>query len=339
MKLSDFDFPFDPSLIADRPCEPRDQARLLVVSKETGRCTHRQVRDLPNLLNDGDLLVVNDTRVMAVRLSGRRCPGGGRLDLVLVKKLEERCWEALIKGRIQVGQTIDIGPDTTVTVKERNRLRSIISVDSKLSINDLLARYGQMPLPPYMKRTPGEADRHWYQTIFAREEGAIAAPTAGLHFTEALLQSLNAAGVGLAAVTLHVGPATFRPVTSKEVVDHVLPPEAFRVPGDTCSAIAATKARQGRVIAVGTTVVRALEAACDATGVVRPHCGETDLFILPGYRFRAVDGLMTNFHLPHSTLVMLVSAFLGRQQLLTTYGEAIQQRYRFYSYGDAMLVL
>jgi len=339
MNLSDFDFPFDPSLIADRPCEPRDRARMLVVSRQNKSYSHRQVRDLPSFLKEGDLLVVNDTKVMAVRLSGRKRQGGGRLDLVLIKDRGDSCWEALVKGRIQAGQTIEIGPDLAVTIIERTHARSIVSIESTLSMADLLAQYGQMPLPPYMKRKPGEADRHWYQTVFAREEGAIAAPTAGLHFTDDLLQTLEAGGVQVARITLHVGPATFIPVRVKNVEDHEMPSETFRVPEETCQAIEDVRARDGRLVAVGTTVARALEAASDASGIVRPQCAQTDLFILPGYGFRVVDGLMTNFHLPRTTLVMLVSAFLGRKDLLDVYREAIRERYRFYSYGDAMLVL
>lgn len=339
MHLSDFDFPFDPALVADRPCEPRDEARLMVVHRSEHGCQHRQVKHLSTFLKPGDLLVVNDTKVLAVRLRGRKHPADGQVDVVLVKALGAGRWEAMVKGRIQPGQIIKIGDDAALTIIERDRTRTVVSVESSLSLTDLLAKYGQMPLPPYVKRTPCEADRRWYQTIFARNEGAIAAPTAGLHFTEDLLQALKMAGISLASITLHVGPGTFRPVTAEHVMDHVMPPEAFWVSEETCQAIAATRARLGRVIAVGTTVVRTLEAAANAEGNVLPHCGETNLFILPGYRFRVVDGLLTNFHLPRTTLVMLVSAFLGRERLFAAYREAVQERYRFYSYGDAMLIL
>jgi S-adenosylmethionine:tRNA ribosyltransferase-isomerase len=276
---------------------------------------------------------------MAVRLSGRKRPGGGRVELVLVKAIKDRSWQAFIKGRIQPGQVIEIGPDAEATVVERNGVRSLVSIETNLCMNDFLAQYGQMPLPPYVKRMPTEADRHWYQTIFAREEGAIAAPTAGLHFTEELLRTLKAAGIGLASVTLHVGPGTFSPVSAKHVEDHVMSPERFVVSHETCRAISETKARGGRVVAVGTTVVRALEAASEPTGAIFPQRDETKLFILPGYCFRVVDSLMTNFHLPRTTLVMLVAAYLGRQRLLAAYQEAVQERYRFYSYGDAMLII
>jgi len=339
MDLSDFDFPFDPALIADRPCEPRDEARLLVTERAGRSCSHRRVRDLPSLLRAGDLLVVNDTKVMPVRFCGRKRPGGGRLDLILVKPLGSSSWEALVKGRVRPGDTIDIGPDATITVEERSPMWTIVSINSRLSTSEVLGRYGQMPLPPYVKRTPAESDRHGYQTIFARADGAIAAPTAGLHFTEALVDALKTGGIRMASITLHVGVATFRPVTAQCVTDHVMLSERCLVTDEACEAIKETRARHGRVVAVGTTVIRALEAASDGSGKVRPYSGETDLFILPGYRFRVVDGIMTNFHLPRTTLVMLVSAFLGRERLLEVYREALQERYRFYSYGDAMLVL
>jgi S-adenosylmethionine:tRNA ribosyltransferase-isomerase len=217
-------------------------------------------------------------------------------------------------------------------------MRTVVTIDSPLPMEAVLNTYGQMPLPPYVKRPPSEADRQWYQTIFARDAGAIAAPTAGLHFTEPVLDALRTKGIGLARVTLHVGVATFKPVTVEDVTQHDMPPEPFRIPAETCEAIATTKARGGRVVAVGTTVVRALESAAGPAGAIQPGSGETTLFILPGYRFRVIDALMTNFHLPRTTLIMLVAAFVGRERLFRLYEEAIRERYRFYSYGDAMLI-
>jgi len=339
MQLSDFAFPFDPLLIADRPLEPRDQSRLLVVTRDGSPSSHQRVADLPTLLAPGDVLVVNDTKVIPVRLSGRKRPGGGQVDMVLVRFIGGDCWEMLFKGRVKPGQVIDLGPGATVTVVERGPTRTTVKLVSDVPIGDFLATHGQMPLPPYVKRPPNEADRRWYQTVFAREEGSIAAPTAGLHFTEGLLDALRARGIRLAALTLHVGPGTFRPVTADRIQDHKMEPEFFFVSEETSHLIGEAKGQGNRVIAVGTTVVRALETAADSEGRVRSMAGETDLFIVPGYRFSVVDAMMTNFHLPRTTLVILVAAFLGQERLLEVYREAIRERYRFYSYGDAMLIL
>jgi S-adenosylmethionine:tRNA ribosyltransferase-isomerase len=339
MRLSDFDFPFDPGLIAERPVLPRDQARLLLVPRDAGRWSHHRVAALPELLGRGDLLVVNDTKVLPVRLTGRKSPGSGKVEFVLVRSVGDQEWEVLLKGRVRSGQVLELGAHATATVLERGPSRTIVRLWSPMPIGDLIATFGQMPLPPYVKRPPIESDRDWYQTVFAREEGAIAAPTAGLHFTDGLLNALRARGVRLAHVTLHVGPGTFQPVRTDRIEEHAMSPERFRVPEETCLAVAEARGEGRRVVAVGTTVVRALEAAVDSDGTLRPMTGETGLFIAPGYRFRVVTALMTNFHLPRTTLVMLVAAFLGRERLLEVYREAIRERYRFYSYGDAMLVL
>jgi S-adenosylmethionine:tRNA ribosyltransferase-isomerase len=339
MRLSDFDFPFDPALIADRPFLPRDQSRLLVARRDAGSWSHHRVAALPSFLEKDDLLVVNETKVLPVRLTGRKRPGSGKVDLVLVRPIGLDQWEVLLKGNIRPGQVLELGPDAEATVMERGRARTTVRLRSTLPIGELLATRGQMPLPPYVRRPPTEADREWYQTVFAREEGAIAAPTAGLHFTEELLTSLRTRGIRLARLTLHVGPGTFQPVTVDRIEAHVMLPEFFRVPEETCRAIAEAKRGRRRIVAVGTTVVRALETAADPEGRVCPVAGETGLFITPGYRFRVVDALMTNFHLPRTTLLMLVAAFVGRERLLEVYREAIRERYRFYSYGDAMLIL
>jgi S-adenosylmethionine:tRNA ribosyltransferase-isomerase len=338
MRLSEFDFPFDPSLIADRPVEPRDQSRLLVVTRDGGVCSHQRVRELPSLLEPGDLLVVNDTKVMPVRLQGRKRASGGHIEMVLVRSLGDDLWEALFEGRIKPGQVIELGQGASATVVEREFSRTTVQITSPVPVGELLSAIGHMPLPPYIKRMPTEADRRWYQTVFARAEGSIAAPTASLHFTEGLLVALRSAGIRISTLTLHVGPATFRPVTADRVQDHHMPPETFQVTEDTCHAVARAKTEGGRVVAVGTTVVRALEAAADAEGRVRPVDGQTNLYIFPGYRFRVVDSIMTNFHLPRTTLLMLVAAFLGRDRLVDVYREAVRERYRFYSYGDAMLI-
>ncbi len=336
MLLSDFDFPFDEKLIAAHPVEPRDQARLLVVPKGGGVLSHRHVADLPSLLKPGDLLVVNDTKVLAARLSGRKRPGGGQVELVLVRPVVADRWEVLCKGT-KAGQVIELEGGATATVAEQGANGIIMQFDS--SVPTLLEKVGRMPLPPYIKRAPTEQDKTWYQTLFARESGAIAAPTAGLHFTERLLAALKAKGMRTATVTLHVGPATFRPVTAEKIEDHRMGTEWAEVSKATADAINETRKACGRIIAVGTTVVRTLEAAASADGTVEPFKGDVGLFIAPGYRFKVVDVLMTNFHLPKTTLLMLVSAFAGVESLRAAYAEAVREKYRFYSYGDAMLVL
>jgi S-adenosylmethionine:tRNA ribosyltransferase-isomerase len=339
MLLAEFDFPFDAALIADRPVEPRDQARLLVVPKGGGSCRHHRVADLPGFLNSKDIVVVNDTKVLAARLSGRKQPGGGHVELVLVRPAKSNQpdqWEVLCKGT-KPGQTIELDGDATATVVEQGAGGIIMKFSS--SVPALLEKIGRMPLPPYIKRDPNEQDRIWYQTLFAREAGAIAAPTAGLHFTERLLASLQEKGVKTATVTLHVGPATFRPVTAERIDEHRMGTEWAELSPQTAAAINATKKAGGRVVAVGTTVVRTLEAAASADGTVKPMKGEVGIFITPGYQFKVTDVLMTNFHLPKTTLLMLVSAFAGLEPLRAAYAEAVSEKYRFYSYGDAMLIL
>jgi len=335
MLLSEFDFPFDPSLVADHPVEPRDQARLLVVPKNGEACGHRRVADLSELLNSGDLLVVNDTKVLAARLSGRKQPGGGQVELVLVRPVATDCWEVLCKGTKQ-GQVIELDGGATATVMEQGAAGIIMQFSS--SVPALLEMVGRMPLPPYIKREPTELDKIWYQTRFARKAGAIAAPTAGLHFTERLLAALNTKGVRTATVTLHIGPATFRPVTAKKIEEHRMGTEWAEISKATADAINETKKSCGRIVAVGTTVVRTLESVASSNGTVQPRQGDVGLFITPGYRFKVVDVLMTNFHLPKTTLLMLVSAFAGIEPLRRAYAEAVREKYRFYSYGDAMLV-
>jgi len=336
MLLSEFDFPFDPALIADHPVEPRDQARLLIVPKGGGACAHHRVADLPQFLTARDLIVVNDTKVLPARLNGRKRPGGGRLELVLVKPVGPDRWEVLCKGT-KPGQVIELNGGATATVTEQGANGIIMQFSS--SVPALLEKAGLMPLPPYIKRAPTERDRLWYQTLFAREAGAIAAPTAGLHFTERLLAALKQKGMRTATVTLHVGPATFRPVTAERVEEHRMGTEWAELSPQAAAAVNDTRQVGGRIVAVGTTVVRTLEAAASADGAVKPMKGDIGLFITPGYRFKVVDVLMTNFHLPKTTLLMLVSAFAGLEQLREAYAVAVREKYRLYSYGDAMLIV
>ena len=339
MLLSDFDFPFDPTLVAERPVHPRDRARLLVFDRGTGAVAHRHVSDLARLLSPGDLIVVNDTRVMPVRLTGRKRPGGGKVDVVLLRAVAEDTWEALVKGGGRIGQVIEFDAETSCRVVESGPDCTRLQIVSGRPLLDRLPELGTMPLPPYIKRPPEPGDAAWYQTVFARLDGAIAAPTAGLHFTEGLLSRLRERRIGVASVTLHVGPGTFRPVRVPRIEDHRMVPEPIEVPGSTAELIGQTKARGGRIVAVGTTVVRTLEWVAGKDGAVGAYSGETALFVTPGYAFRVVDALVTNFHLPRTTLLMLVSAFAGIDRVKELYAEAVKERYRFYSYGDAMLIL
>jgi S-adenosylmethionine:tRNA ribosyltransferase-isomerase len=327
MLLSEFDFPFDPSLIAAHPIEPRDRARLLVVPKGGSACAHHRVADLSELLEAGDLIVVNDTKVLPAKLNGRKRPGGGSLELVLVRPVGTDRWQVLCR-EAKRGLVIELDGGTTGTVVEQGAGGIVMQFSSPVAA--LIEKIGRMPLPPYIKRDPIDQDRIWYQTIFAREAGAIAAPTAGLHFTERLLAALQDKGVRTATVTLHVGPATFRPVTAERIEEHRMGAEWAELSPQTAAAINETRKAGGRIVAVGTTVVRTLEAAVSADGTVKPMKGD---------RFKVVDVLMTNFHLPKTTLLMLVAAFAGLEPLRAAYAEAVREKYRFYSYGDAMLIV
>jgi S-adenosylmethionine:tRNA ribosyltransferase-isomerase len=342
MLTSDFDYELPSDRIAQHPA-PRGESRLLVLDRE-GPDRHRHVRDLPELLRSGDLLVLNNTKVIPARLFGRRFfegAGGGQIEILLTARAGDRDWDALLKPgkRAKVGTMIVLDETLTAEVLEkeetgRHRLRFSEPIEPHLE------RLGHMPLPPYIQRADQAEDRDRYQTVWAKTPGAIAAPTAGLHFTQEILDLLTAAGIGRAEVTLHVGLGTFKPVTAEKVEDHRMDTERWEVPEATAEAICRTREAGGRVVAIGTTVVRTLESAALAGGgQVRAGSGATELFITPGFRFQVVDVLLTNFHLPKSTLLMLVSAFAGRRErVMDGYAEAIREGYRFYSYGDAMLV-
>lgn len=339
MQLSEFDFPFDPSLIATHPTLPRDQARLLVLQRVDCSLAHHRVDELPDLLQAGDLLVVNDTKVLAARVTGFKRPSGAEVEILFVKDLGDAIWEVLIKGTFRPGQRIEMGPEAVAVVVERGATRTTVRVESPIPLSEWLRQHGRMPLPPYMKRAPTDQDREWYQTLFAQHEGAIAAPTAGLHFTPKLLARLQQRGIGLTTVTLHVGVGTFKPVTVDQIEDHRMGAEWIEVGAEAVRAIEQARATGKRIVAVGTTVVRTLETAARTDGQIRPYRGETDMFMTPGFSFKVVDALLTNFHLPRTTLLMLVSALAGTECLRQAYAEAVRERYRFYSYGDAMLIL
>ncbi len=335
MLTRDFDYELPEESIAQEPA-PRGESRLLVLDRED---RHHRVKDLPRLLRPGDLLVLNDTRVIPARLFGRRIGFEGKIEVLLIEKTGEREWEALVRPgrRARSGTGIAFeGLTAEVVDKREDRYRLRFSEP----IEPHLDRLGHMPLPPYIRRPDEVSDRERYQTVFARNPGAVAAPTAGLHFSTELLEEIEAAGIGIARVTLHVGIGTFKPVAAERLEDHRMDRERYEVGEETAEAIRRARAEGRRVVAVGTTVVRTLESATISgrDGEVIAGSGATELFITPGYNFRAVDVLLTNFHLPRSTLLMLVSAFAGRERVLAAYEEAIREGYRFYSYGDAMLV-
>jgi S-adenosylmethionine:tRNA ribosyltransferase-isomerase len=339
MQLSEFDFPFNPRLVAQQPIIPRDRARLLLLDRKTDQLTHHHVSDLPALLEPGDLLVVNDTKVLAARVSGTKRPTGKPVEVLFVRDLGDSVWEIMVRGAFHVGQVIEFDGQSRATILKRDAEGTRVKMDSSVPVAQLLRARGVMPLPPYIKRPSTQEDHHWYQTPFAKIEGAIAAPTAGLHFTSELLSRLDASALRIATVTLHVGPGTFKPVETERIEDHRMGEEVFEVTEETAEAIVQTKQAGRRVVAVGTTVVRTLETVARECGRVVSRSGESRLFITPGFQFKVVDALMTNFHLPRTTLLMLVSAFAGAKLLRRTYEEAIRERYRFYSYGDAMLIL
>ena len=343
MRLDEFDYELPRERIAQHPLPRRDDARLLVLDRASGRLDDSCVRELPRWLEAGDLLVFNDTRVVPARLLGRKA-SGGRVELLLVERVSpgEPVWRCLLRAsrKPASGARLELADDLWATVlgREADGLWLVALATSSPSLDTALERAGRMPLPPYIERAPAEDDRERYQTVFARRPGAVAAPTAGLHFTPELLGALAAAGVGAAWLTLHVGPGTFEPVRAEEVDDHVMHAEAFEIPEATAEAVRGARERGGRIVAVGTTVVRALEHAAEREGEVGAARGACRLFVRPGFRFRVVDALLTNFHLPRSTLLLLVAAFAGRERVLEAYAHAVREGYRFYSYGDAMLV-
>ena len=340
MRVDLFDFDLPPDRIALRPAEPRDSARLLLVRPE--RLEDHGVRDLPALLRAGDVLVFNDTRVIPAQLEGRR--GEARIGATLHKREGPRSWRAFVRNakRVREGDRIDFGAGVSAIAEDRGADGSILlTFEGDEPVELLLEHAGRMPLPPYIagKRPADERDCADYQTMFAREEGAVAAPTAALHFTPGLMAALEAAGIGHATLTLHVGAGTFLPVKAEDTDDHRMHAEWGRIDPATADRLNAVRAAGGRIVAVGTTSLRLIESAADEAGRVHPFEGDTAIFITPGYRFRGVDGLITNFHLPRSTLFMLVSALMGRDRMQAAYAHAIAQGYRFYSYGDASLLL
>ena len=341
MKTSEFDYELPPERIAQHPAQRRDQSRLLVLERATGRMRHLRFSDLASLIERGDVLVLNETRVFPARLLGRK-PTGAPAEVLLLRPLDDaRRWLALVRpgGKLKPGRVVDVADDF--------RIRILDSTDAGERVVELLAddpaaaieKHGRMPLPPYIEREAGAADVERYQTVYAREAGSVAAPTAGLHFTPELLDAVHARGASIERIVLHVGVGTFRPVEVEDPDAHRMHAEWYHVPSDVAERLNAARAGGGALWAVGTTVARTLETVADESGRIAAGSGWTDIFIRPPYRFRAVDRLITNFHLPRSTLLMLVSAFGGHDAVMGAYREAVAQEYRFYSYGDAMALI
>jgi S-adenosylmethionine:tRNA ribosyltransferase-isomerase len=340
VRVADFDFDLPAERIALRPARPRDSARLLVVDR--GDVSDHCVLELPDLLRQGDVLVFNDTKVIPAQLEGRR--GEASIGATLHKREGAREWQAFLRNakRVRAGDTIDFGEGVAASVVEKaNDGSALLHFHGDEPVELLLERAGRMPLPPYIasRRAIDEADREDYQTIFAREEGAVAAPTAALHFTSGILNALEERGIGRETLTLHVGAGTFLPVKSVRIDDHKMHAEWGRIDAATAERLNAVRRSGGRLISVGTTSLRLLESATGEDGTIRPFEGDTAIFITPGYRFRAIDGLITNFHLPRSTLFMLVSALMGLDVMKRAYAHAVEAGYRFYSYGDASLLI
>ena len=345
MQISDFDYELPEELIAQHPLLERDASRMLVVDREHRTLADEQFVSLPKHLRAGDCLVLNNTRVFPARLMGERVPSGGTTEVLLLRELEPNLWQVLARParRLRIGAQISFGEgklQATVTAANEDGTR-LIQFEPRDDFLNLISEVGQPPLPPYIRREGAvdPEDRERYQTVYASETGAIAAPTAGLHFTPTVLDEIKNAGVSIAEITLHVGYGTFEPVRVEDVSAHRVLPEMFSIRSEAAEIINRARASGGHIIAVGTTTTRALEAAASVDGEIRPNSGTADLTITPGYEFRIVDALVTNFHLPRSSLLLLVSAFAGREPTLEAYRHAVRERYRFYSYGDCMLIL
>jgi S-adenosylmethionine:tRNA ribosyltransferase-isomerase len=349
-RLADYDYELPTELIASHPAERRDQARLLVVHRDSGRIEHRSIADLPEYLRPGDALVLNDTRVLPARLFGVRTATGGKWEGLFLRLTDQGDWQLLsqTKGKLQPGETVTISPayvpdsplklDLVLKEKQDDGIWTATPQSSKSHI-ELLQQFGALPLPPYIKKTlANETDDERYQTTYGVHPGSVAAPTAGLHFTPELLDRCRAAGAETHTVTLHVGIGTFRPITAEKLDEHIMHAEWCELSDAVATKLRNAKESRGRVVAVGTTSVRTLESAA-RSGTIQQFCGETNLFIRPPYEFRAVDVLLTNFHLPKSSLLVLVSTFAGRELIRAAYAEAIRENYRFFSYGDAMLLV
>ncbi len=341
MDIELFNYELPKELIAQQPHIPRDECRLMVVNRKEDTIQHRIFKDIVEYLTDKDLLILNDTKVIPARIFAKK-PTGGRIEIFLLEKLGRKRYSCLTKGKIKDKQTVILKDSTEALIEKTDSQERIVTFLSDAEIEKRLSAIGEVPLPPYIKRDYDNynksKDYSYYQTVYAKKEGAVAAPTAGLHFTQQLLEKIKEKGVKIAYITLHVGIGTFQPVKEKRIEDHKMHEEFYTISKEAAQLYNETKERQGRVIAVGTTVVRALESAADEGGRIAPKSEKTSIFIYPGYKYRAVDALITNFHLPKSTLLMLVSAFYDREKILECYREAVEKLYRFFSFGDAMFI-
>jgi S-adenosylmethionine:tRNA ribosyltransferase-isomerase len=340
-RTSDYEFDLPPELIAQQPLAERSASRLMVLHRADGRIEHKAFTDLVGLIPPGDLLVVNTSRVIKARLLGQRA-SGAPAEILLLRAVRDVVWEAMVSpgGKLKPGRKVEIGPDLTIEILETTERRTrLVRIITSLTHSDAIEKHGHVPLPPYIQRSDAPADAERYQTVYAVQRGSVAAPTAGLHFTQTMLDALRARGVERAGVQLHVGAGTFKPVDADDPAEHVMHEERYAIPVSTADAISAARARIGKVWAVGTTSMRTLESAASSGGGVRAEEGETSIFIRPPHEFRVVDRLVTNFHLPRSTLLMLVAAFAGYDLTMRAYREAVAARYRFFSYGDAMVIL
>ena len=343
MDISEFDYDLPPELIAQYPAEHREQSRLMVINRADYSLIHTTFAHLPELLEPSDVLVVNDTKVIPARLQGHRQLSGGKVEIFLVRQLHETAWEVLIGGKVKPGTSIDFGEgqlSCTVQAKDPTG-KGVVAFEPRENLKELLSELGMVPLPPYIKRPQGTLpeDKTRYQTVYAKHEGAVAAPTAGLHFSEQLLKQITAKGVQIVTVTLHVGPGTFQPVKVDRVEDHQLLPEWYQLSEQAAQHLTHALHNHQRIITVGTTTTRLVETIYQKYQALQAGSGWADLFIYPGFQFQVTQALITNFHLPRSSLLMLVSAFGGMELIRNAYREAIAQRYRFYSYGDAMFII
>lgn len=340
-RTADYDFDLPPELIAQTPAGRRDESRLMVLDRAAGTITHRRFTDFPEYLSPGDALVLNSSKVIRARLLGTR-DSGAPAEVMLIKALGAGRYEAMVHpgGKLRPGRRISISPQLQVEILQTTERRTrIVQLHSELPFDEAIERFGHMPLPPYIRRADESSDATRYQTVYAREPGSVAAPTAGLHFTEQVLDEIRRRDVTIAEVVLHVGAGTFKPVEVEDPAEHVMHEEWFTIPAATANTLNAARRSSGAIVAVGTTSVRTLEAGVRPDGRFDETTGETTIFIRPGFQFTAVDRLLTNFHLPRSTLLMLVAAFAGYDLVMKAYDGAIAERYRFYSYGDAMLIL
>ncbi len=343
MHIDDFDYYLPEELIAQHPTDKRDASRLLVADRDSGILEHRHFYNILDYLNPGDCLVMNNSKVIPARLFGTKEITGAKVEFLLIKRIKDDIWEAMVRPgkKLHVGDRVSFSEDGSLSAKIMEHGEGgtrIVRFEYEGDFHELLERIGKIPLPPYIERESDEEDKERYQTVYCKEEGSVAAPTAGLHFTEELIENALEKGIKIAYVTLHVGIGTFRPVKCEKVEEHKMHFEEYEIDEENATIINATKKAGGRIISVGTTSTRTVESAAAPDGTVIPGRGKTDIFIYPGYHFKVIDRLITNFHLPKSTLLMLISALYNREKILEIYKEAVEQKYRFFSYGDAMLI-